>query len=179
MNYKKHYDILIERAKNRILDGYLEEHHIIPRCLGGSNDKSNLAKLTPEEHFVAHQLLIKIHPGVPGLVYAVRMMCFGDNRNNKWYGWLKREYSKSRVNYKHSDDTKKKISESRKGVATHTTAHTVETKRKISESVKSGRTKEMNRAHSVKMSGRKLSEEHKKKIKESRMRNLSKEKEND
>lgn len=59
MNYQKHYELLIESRKNRILNEneYYEEHHIIPKCLGGSNEKDNLVKLTAREHFIAHQLL--------------------------------------------------------------------------------------------------------------------------
>jgi hypothetical protein len=33
----------------------------------GSDGKKNRVDLTPEEHFVAHQLLTKIHPTVYGL----------------------------------------------------------------------------------------------------------------
>lgn len=69
MNYKLHYDKLIKRANNRILDCYTECHHIIPRCMGGNEDLNNLVNLLPEEHFVAHQLLIKIYPDQPKLVY--------------------------------------------------------------------------------------------------------------
>jgi len=53
--------------------------------------------LTPEEHFVAHQLLIKIHPESDALVYAARMMAVkgnGQERNNKEYGWIRRRYHK-------------------------------------------------------------------------------------
>lgn len=93
MNYKKHYNLLIERSKNRVLEGYVEKHHIIPKCLGGTDDKENLAILTPEEHFLAHQLLIKLNPGHKGLVYAVQMMTnhHTDARtNNKLFGWIRR-----------------------------------------------------------------------------------------
>lgn len=38
-----------------------EVHHIIPRSMGGTNDKTNLVKLTYREHFLAHLLLYKIH----------------------------------------------------------------------------------------------------------------------
>lgn len=108
MNYKKHYDLLIERAKTRQLIDYVEKHHIIPRCLGGSNDKSNLVELTPEEHYLAHQLLIKIYPGNDKLVYAAANMTVGSKhtkRNNKRYGWLKRKYQivcKKRIGVKNS-----------------------------------------------------------------------------
>ncbi len=92
MNYKLHYDKIINRSHNRILEGYCERHHIIPRCMGGSDDIKNIAVLTAEEHYVAHQLLVKIYPEVPKLVYAARMMTVSsikNKRSNKVYGWLK------------------------------------------------------------------------------------------
>lgn len=176
MDYNKHYNILISRAKDRILEGYAEEHHILPKCMGGTNIKENLVKLTPEEHFVAHQLLVKIYPDVPGLIYAVRIMCFGGGRNNKWYGWLKKRFSETHSKYRHSEETKNKISVSMIGSSNHVTPHSENTRLKISKSVSAKRTPEMNKAHSVKMSGRKLTEEHKNKIKESaRIRKMLKE----
>jgi hypothetical protein len=134
MNYEKHYNLLIERAKSRLLEGYSEKHHIIPRCMGGSDDPDNLVRLTPEEHYVAHQLLIKIYPDVHGLVYAAHMMTVSSkdtrDRNNKKYGWLKRKHSelmskemkgkfvgKNNPMYgrNHSEETKKKCGEPNKG----------------------------------------------------------------
>lgn len=99
MNYQKHYSLLIERARNRILDAYTERHHIIPRCLGGRNKKENLVSLTPEEHFVAHQLLVKIYPDNHKLIKAAVMMSVGDGtrKNNKRYGWLRKKHSKSMI----------------------------------------------------------------------------------
>lgn len=75
MNYKKNYYDYINYVKtlNRKLD-YSEKHHIIPRCLGGSNDKSNLVVLTAREHFLAHYLLTKIYPNNYKLIDAFRMM---------------------------------------------------------------------------------------------------------
>ena len=96
MNYTKHYNMLIERAKNRKLTGYVEKHHITPKCLGGDDNKENLVELTPEEHYVAHQLLLNMYPNKPGLIYAAMMMTIkNDNqtRNNKLYGWLRRKHA--------------------------------------------------------------------------------------
>lgn len=95
MNYEKHYNLLIERAKSRKITDYVERHHIVPRCMGGTNAKSNLVNLTPEEHYVAHQLLVKIHPNNDSLVYAANKMTVSSKytkRNNKRYGWLKRKF---------------------------------------------------------------------------------------
>ena len=47
MNYQKHYDALIDRARNCALHGPCEKHHIIPRCMGGSNKQDNLVELHP------------------------------------------------------------------------------------------------------------------------------------
>ena len=100
MNYKRIYDSIIERAKERVPEGYVERHHIIPRCLGGSDDKHNLVALTPEEHFLCHVLLVKIYPEHTGLIYAVNMMCNANGKtgrkSRKLYGWLKRKFSTQR-----------------------------------------------------------------------------------
>ena len=103
MNYKNIYDRLIEKAKSRISpEGYIERHHIIPRCLGGTDSNENIVVLTPEEHYVAHQLLVKLYPDHSGLVYAANKMCIGHDKhgrkNNKRYSWLKRKYSEHRKN---------------------------------------------------------------------------------
>jgi hypothetical protein len=104
MNYQKHYDILIDRSKIRQFGknrkqleseiGCIERHHIIPKCLSGTNKKENLVFLTPEEHYVAHQLLCRIFPQCYGLAIAVfRMTHNGKNlyRNNKLYGWIRKQ----------------------------------------------------------------------------------------
>jgi hypothetical protein len=74
MNYKKIHDSIISRAKNRVLIGYGENHHIIPKCLGGNNKKENLVKLTAKEHWLIHLLLVEIYQNNPKLKLAVRMM---------------------------------------------------------------------------------------------------------
>ena len=93
MNYQRIYENLT--AKDMIAD-YTELHHIIPKCMGGSNDTSNLVKLTPEAHFVAHQLLVKIYPNNYKLLFAAGAMAMnnqGLRPNNRLYGWLRRKLS--------------------------------------------------------------------------------------
>jgi len=115
MNYIKHYDRLIDRARNRILDGYGENHHVIPKCMGGSNEDINIVRLTAEEHYIAHQLLVKMNPPdvtdpyngknplniihdklVSAAVQMTRKSNSNKRINNKLYGWLKRRISKSK-----------------------------------------------------------------------------------
>ena len=50
MDYKNIHDNIINRAKKRKLVGYSENHHIIPKCMGGTNDKENLAIFTTKTH---------------------------------------------------------------------------------------------------------------------------------
>jgi len=118
MNYQRIYEQLT--ATDMIAD-YTEKHHIIPKCMGGTNDPSNLVRLTPEAHYVAHQLLVKIYPTNEKLVFAANRMVSGKCRNNKLYGWLKRKHSQAVSNLHKgrtlSDTHKAKISNSCKGMS--------------------------------------------------------------
>lgn len=40
-----------------------ENHHIVPKSLGGSNSKSNIVRLSYRAHFICHRLLVKMHEG--------------------------------------------------------------------------------------------------------------------
>lgn len=132
------------------MDSYTERHHIVPRCLGGTNDPTNIVRLTPEEHYIAHQLLVKIYPGNNKLVYAATFMTVysrdhkGRRINNKLFGWIKRRLSiaqskphsderklnnsKAQLGKKLTEETKAKMSLSRTGVK-----HSAEWSTKISE----------------------------------------------
>jgi hypothetical protein len=76
VNYQKIYNDLIGRAVERqklstVLSN-CEKHHILPKWLGGDNLKSNIVKLTCEEHFIAHQLLVKIYPENKKLINSLK-----------------------------------------------------------------------------------------------------------
>lgn len=104
MNYGKIYSSLIERAKFRHTVGYVETHHIIPVCMGGTDDRENLVDLYPEEHFVVHLLLVKIYPDNVKLVFAANMM---GNRNNKNMDGC--EENLLSLNLKHTKDLNKAL----------------------------------------------------------------------
>lgn len=67
MNYEKVYYSIINKALRKFITGqrwkgdgnYYEKHHIIPRCLNGTDDNKNLVLLTAREHFICHWLLFK------------------------------------------------------------------------------------------------------------------------
>lgn len=93
MNWKEHYDKLCKK----IFSGntYKEVHHIVPRCLGGGNEKSNLVALSPREHFIAHLLLVKIYPNELKLKNALWMMSHrqGIKITSRRYEYCKMQYS--------------------------------------------------------------------------------------
>ena len=49
--------ILNSRENKKNEECYMERHHIIPRCIGGTNDEENLIYLFPYEHYYAHKKL--------------------------------------------------------------------------------------------------------------------------
>jgi hypothetical protein len=74
--YTKWYNRIIDRAKGRVPEPPFERHHIKPRSLGGTDDKENIAFITPREHFICHWLLIKMTTGEEHykMLNALRMM---------------------------------------------------------------------------------------------------------
>jgi hypothetical protein len=110
MNYKKLYDAIIQNARSQNRErnkySYYEEHHILPKCKGGSNDSSNLVLLSFREHFICHLLLVKINQYDPKLVFALNALCQNERMTS-------RMYAKIRVLYinmlKNNKDWKTKI----------------------------------------------------------------------
>lgn len=59
--YRKWYFEIINGARiNPPTDTYTEVHHIVPRCLKGSDESDNLVRLTARQHFICHLLLTKM-----------------------------------------------------------------------------------------------------------------------
>ena len=99
MDYLSIYNAIILKAKGekRIkykYDGH-ENHHILPKCLGGNNSPENLVLLTEREHFVCHKLLIYIYPKNISLIYAFKFMSsltFKYNISSRDYKYVKELY---------------------------------------------------------------------------------------
>lgn len=83
MNYQAIYNQIVDRAKDRQLTCYKERHHILPRCMGGSNKEDNLVELTAREHFLVHWILVRIHPDNNKLKYAFWGMCNQKSRGQE------------------------------------------------------------------------------------------------
>lgn len=97
MDYKKVYDSIINRAKERELIGYKESHHIIPKCLGGSNKKENLVNLTAREHYLVHWLLHRIYPSNNGLAYAFYTMVNTSKTYKRSYKVSNRVFEEAKI----------------------------------------------------------------------------------
>lgn len=103
--YEKWYTTITKNAKNRLLDNYTERHHIVPRSLGGLDDKQNLVDLTAREHFICHWLLTKMHTGEARskMIYALNGMKRTNKEQERYktpitsrvYARLKEEFSKT------------------------------------------------------------------------------------
>lgn len=140
--YTKIYYQIITRAVSREIPQLTQKHHIVPKSLGGSNNKTNLVHLTFREHFIAHWLLTK--------------MCDGDNKKKMHYAfWAMGCFNKQRITsqayaiamkYHYetitgrvcSIDTRRKISRANKGKQSINKGKslTQETKLKMSISAK-------------------------------------------
>src|SRR5882672_8941090 len=58
------YYQIIDKARKRGIPGeYYERHHIMPKCMGGTNDFWNIVNLTFREHFLVHWILPKMTTG--------------------------------------------------------------------------------------------------------------------
>ena len=57
--YLRRYYKLIRYYINNPATGYTDTHHIRPSSFGGSNKSSNLIKLPPKAHYLAHWMLAK------------------------------------------------------------------------------------------------------------------------
>jgi len=137
--YSRWYEALVTKAQNRTIDGYVEKHHIIPRCFGGNDGKANLVSLTAREHYIAHALLWKMKfAGVHGSKMAFAFNTFINKMTTKVRGeyhtytissrmyetfrkeystLLKEKFAKEGANFKgkkHSEETKRIIGEKSK-----------------------------------------------------------------
>ncbi len=162
MNYQKIYDQIVEKARSenrkKSKIDYYERHHIIPKCLNGSNEKSNLVLLTAKEHFICHKLLAEIYPCIKGLHFALHRMMFSKYHHKRDYRIGSREYERFKIKSRKvsselhkgkiiSEETKNKLRNKKVSL---------ESRLKMSKSKKGSKqnlSKEQIKQKSIKMSG--------------------------
>lgn len=104
VDYLKIYNELIDFRKENVPDGYTENHHIVPKSLGGDDSIENKVLLTGREHYVAHSLLAKIHKGTKNYypminaVWMMQMRCeergISKIKSSRMYEWVREEHAK-------------------------------------------------------------------------------------
>ena len=148
--YLEKYRKLIEVAnKDNYPAGYKEKHHIVPKCIGGGDNKENIIELSYADHIKAHIYLYYAYE-YKGLAHAVHRMI-----NSKWRGeiltdeeladlteerikFVKRMRGEGNPFYgmRHSKESKEKMSKSSKGKGGRNKPHTKETKQRLSKVMK-------------------------------------------
>lgn len=98
MTYDKFIQNILEtRGRFNCGDTYHERHHIVPKCMGGTNVEENLIDLFAKEHFEAHRLLALENPENNALVYAWSCMAFLNNDRQKRYAISPEEYEEMKI----------------------------------------------------------------------------------
>ena len=132
MNYQRIYEDIISNAKlknrkklnkHKPNYEYFENHHIIPKCLAGTNDSENLVLLTAREHFICHKLLHLIYPHNTKLTHALHRITFskmcGKIVSSRDYEYIKHfailGINNGMFNKKHGIEAKAKIGNANRG----------------------------------------------------------------
>lgn len=110
-------NILNTRGRFSCGDEYCERHHIVPKCMNGTDDENNLIDLFAKEHFIAHKLLAQENPENYKLMYAWWMLAHIDDREI-----TPEEYKEARIAFSYkmktrtfSEEHRRKIGEANKG----------------------------------------------------------------
>ena len=125
MSYNEFINNILEtRGRFACGDEYHERHHIVPRCMGGADDKENLIDLFAREHFEAHRLLALENPDNDKLTYAWWMMAHCQANNQDRYELTAEEYEEAKI-----------AASKKQGEAQRKRMSSLETRKRISESL--------------------------------------------
>ena len=75
--------------------GYTEKHHILPKSLGGTNEKDNLVRLPARVHFICHKLLVRMVIDTrhkKNMIHALNMLAKANNKDQNRYKISSKEY---------------------------------------------------------------------------------------
>lgn len=124
------YDHFITERKLRTLPDNTptENHHILPKSLGGTDSPDNLITLSIREHYIAHLILWKAFGGKMSTAFhnMINFRRYKIYMTSRQYSELREDFINSMSGDKHpfygkhhSADTKKLMSETRKGMPSH------------------------------------------------------------
>jgi hypothetical protein len=132
--------IIYSKQEARNIIGYVEDHHIIPKSLGGNNLPSNKVWLTAKEHFECHYLLTQMTSGsANGKMWSGlwRMLNKQSISQERTYEISSELYEEARI--KHSNSHRESMLGPKNPFYGKT--HSIETKEKMSKA-KSGKSYE-------------------------------------
>lgn len=142
--YKKIYYNIVEKRKQFPIskeNEYCESHHIIPKCLGGTDDSENIVNLTAREHLVVHKLLTKCTEGKAkrSMYWAYHRMIYCNQGNvkitSREYEHFRKTWSKF-LSENHSSVTNSEWSEKVSQSLKKNWENDIERKQKASEALK-------------------------------------------
>ncbi len=94
--YLTRYLKLIDHyQRNRSDNTFTEKHHITPKCLGGTNEPTNILKLPARAHIICHYLLHKAYPSNRALAKAFAMMTVNNKGQDRKFS--SRLYEQSKI----------------------------------------------------------------------------------
>ena len=147
--YKNAYNFLVEKAKSLEFakDTFLEKHHILPKCLGGTDNPENMVLLPTRWHVIIHLLLARIYYNNSSLLLTAYLMTksrSGIKMTPRVSAWLRENFMKSQVGKILTEDQRKLCS---------TGPLSNERRLKISETLKSRGKKNNTNSRKVKAEG--------------------------
>ena len=75
--------------------GSFHKHHIIPKCVNPQSREVTI--LTPREHYICHQILIRLHPKHPNLVFSCHRLAHSIKDGSVVYhAWIERRVNKEK-----------------------------------------------------------------------------------
>ena len=95
--YTTWYYKIITSATSRLIEGYIEKHHILPKSLGGDNSANNLVRLTAREHYICHLLLVHMTTGTNRTKMLRAMNAFSIASRKNPRNLTARQYQKIRL----------------------------------------------------------------------------------
>ena len=121
--------------------GYCEKHHIVPKCLGGTDEPQNLVLLPAKAHYIAHLLLCRIYPENRRILHAFAAMALISKNhkrkiNSRIYLKMRTARSNALKGVPRPEHVKEKLRVPKKNKENYKKPKTKEHAQKISNSLK-------------------------------------------
>jgi hypothetical protein len=159
------YNFIINHYKNNPKQGFCELHHIIPKCLGGTNETENLILVPSRAHFILHALLHKSYPENKKIAHAFSMMTVNNkhqkrNFSSRLYELSKKARSEALTGVSRPEWVREKLRKPKSTTINYKKPKTKEHSRNISKAL-TGKKKTKDHIQNLKISCREYQEKRK------------------